>query len=226
MLLVVVVIGLGIVAGYIFGKNALPDFGSQDVALQRGTKAQTTPTEAALAAFSSEKYSIGFSYPDTWSEGTSASAAAGMEKVAAFGSGDFSDTDKTDIKGVRVVVERYLKKQAKESALAASVVAQTYETVLDGTESKVGDAAVKIWQYRLLDGKAVMAIAKVFVEEGDSYVLIFTARTADDFDQFTKLVQSMTFTKKESSSTSGGSKKPSAPTPTPLPTNASFFEGR
>src|SRR3990167_508019 len=117
---IVLIIALGL--GYYFGKNISLTPVQRDLGLvQRTSEKETaTPSPIALAKFTSEKYSITFSYPQTWGEDSTGASLVGTEKVAKFKTTDFSDEKSTSIVGARLEVLKFSKKQTEASALEQS----------------------------------------------------------------------------------------------------------
>ena len=236
---IVLIIALGL--GYYFGKNISLTPVQRDLGLvQRTSEKETaTPSPVALAKFTSEKYSITFSYPQTWGEDSTGASLVGTEKVAKFKTTDFSDEKSTSITGARLEVLKFSKKQTEASALEQSATYEGYEAVELGKESKIGDAKIKVWEFKIdptnkevyKDAnpktlKRVFGIARIFVSETEAYVLNFEGASTDELKTFDEILTSLSFEKKESTQSGEGTSSQKKATPTPLPTNATYFEGQ
>ncbi len=237
--LVVLIIALGL--GYYFGTNISPTSESRDLGLVERTpqKETATPSPVALTKFTSEKYSITFSYPQTWGEDPSGASLVGTEKVAKFKTADFSDEKSTSITGARLEVLKFSKKQTEAGALEQSSTFEGYEAVERGKESKIGDAKIKLWEFKIdptnkevyKDAnpktlKRVFGIARIFVSETEAYVVNFEGGSADELKTLDEILASLSFEKKAAAPSGGSGSTQKKATPTPLPTNATYFEGQ
>lgn len=223
-----VVLLLGGVIGYILGQNFGPNIKFTDLGLTGKKTATATATPAATTLdqkFTHATYAISFSYPSTWAAVEGAKPSDSKDQLLALlQTADFSG-ESTSVSGTQLEVLALPKKQTKDTALTAPVVAAIYESVKSGSETTVGTATVKVWEYQepLQNGNKVLGFAKIFVSADESYALNFVGKDANDLQLFDNVVASMNFTKESAGSSSSGSTKKKA-TPTPLPTNATFFE--